>query len=60
MANNYVQAGPYEIVVEHDLGAGKKHAKLRFISDIPDDLLGETHAAILDNRGARLNPSLGP
>ncbi len=46
LAHNYVQAGPFQIVIERERDAGEKRAKIRFVTDIPDDLLDETNAAL--------------
>ncbi len=52
LAHNYIHNGCFRVDIEHDAEAGKKHAKLRLVGDIPDDLIDETHAALGFLRGS--------
>ena len=52
LAHNYLREGAFEIIIQCDTEAGKKHAQLRFLADIPDDLIDETHAALGNYRGS--------
>jgi len=47
LAHNYVNGGrAFRIEIAHDQAVGKKRAIIKFLEDIPDDLIAETHAAL--------------
>lgn len=52
LIHNYLFAKPYEIVIEHDIAAAKKTARLRFRSEIPDEADEAVESALQNLRSA--------